>query len=627
MNHYKANDIKSENTENFSLPSKDINKIFNISKTNINNYFKFNPLKEEPSIILRKNFVISNEIKFQFNKTAKNKNFGTQNDDLILKPKNSVDVQKSPNLVNNKRSIEKNKNNKDNNYIKKIKNKNIKKYDEKKIRNNNNSLIKPILIEMQPVNKNPINNIPNSVNTVKSIFNNNNNFQTNSIFNNFILNNNNININKNNININQKLPFSSIYNNYNQLIKEQSQFPLRFPPFLYTKQKFQQNASILPKYHNFQKNEIISPEKKEKFNISLVNSSSQESTTEKNKPRIIIFRKINNRKGRKSKEACTMNLLSKHTKFSADNMMRKIKNKIIESSRQLANKVLLDEINSLKTKYKFPYKEFRKIKGSFSQELNIKFNLWFYQIKISDIFSLEISTKYSSTEKLSNKELIEYLFDAENNNNFKKTKQILNMPFHQYYHDIFLSENQNWMQYFNISPEDNKYKIEYLLANLDDKDDNDDNNENSNKSYVNQIKALAENYEDFFLNKKMRNVDLSEKKNDFIKNFMINTQKSDYLKYAEKVKEIKNYYDNRKQELKISYSNFINPYINKINNIYSINTLNNSMNKTCFLKNSDSYKNIFFRIDNTKKNDEFLERKRKPFKSEIIINNNKLKKN
>ena len=108
---------------------------------------------------------------------------------------------------------------------------------------------------------------------------------------------------------------------------------------------------------------------------------------------------------------------------------------------------------------------------------------------------------------------------------------------------------------------------------------------------------------------------------------MINTQKSDYLKYAEKVKEIKNYYDNRKQELKISYSNFINPYINKINNIYSINTLNNSMNKTCFLKNSDSYKNIFFRIDNTKKNDEFLERKRKPFKSEIIINNNKLKKN
>ena len=308
-------------------------------------------------------------------------------------------------------------------------------------------------------------------------------------------------------------------------------------------------------------------------------------------------------------------------------MMRKIKNKIIESSRLLINKVLIDEIYSSKMKFKFPYKGFKKIKGSFSQELNIKFNLWFYQIKISDIFSLEISNKYSSMDKLSNKELIGYIYNTANINSFMKTKLLLNMPFHQYYHDIFLSENQNWIQYFNISPQDNKYKIEYLLSNLDDKDNGNDNNENSNKSYVNQMKALAENYEDFFLNKKMRNVDLSEKKNDFIKNFMINTQQSDYLKYAEKVKEIKNYYDNRKQELKISYSNFINPYINKINNIYSINTLNNSMNKTCFLKNSDSYKNIFFRIDNTKKNDEFLERKRKPFKSEIIINNNKLKKN
>ena len=74
MNHYKANDIKSENTENFSLPSKDINKIFNISKTNINNYFKFNPLKEEPSIILRKNFVISDEIIFQLKNVGKKGN-------------------------------------------------------------------------------------------------------------------------------------------------------------------------------------------------------------------------------------------------------------------------------------------------------------------------------------------------------------------------------------------------------------------------------------------------------------------------------------------------------------------------------------------------------------------------
>jgi hypothetical protein len=60
--------------------------------------------------------------------------------------------------------------------------------------------------------------------------------------------------------------------------------------------------------------------------------------------------------------------------------------------------------------FQFPYTEFKKIKGSFSQELNIKFNLWFYQIKISDIFSMEVSTKYSTFERSSNKELIEYIF-------------------------------------------------------------------------------------------------------------------------------------------------------------------------------------------------------------------------
>ena len=70
-----------------------------------------------------------------------------------------------------------------------------------------------------------------------------------------------------------------------------------------------------------------------------------------------------------------INIQSKHTKFSPDNMMRKIKNKIIESSRLLTNKILSDEISKIKDKFQFPYMEFKKIKGSFSQELNIKFNL------------------------------------------------------------------------------------------------------------------------------------------------------------------------------------------------------------------------------------------------------------
>ena len=125
-----------------------------------------------------------------------------------------------------------------------------------------------------------------------------------------------------------------------------------------------------------------------------------------------------------------MNIASKHTKFSSDNMMRKIKNKIIESSRLLINKILAEEIQEMKGKFQFPYIEFKKIKGSFGQELIIKFNLWFYQIKIKDIFSMEISNKYSSLEKTSNKELIDYIFSQPNINYFEKSKELLNIAFH-----------------------------------------------------------------------------------------------------------------------------------------------------------------------------------------------------
>ena len=55
---------------------------------------------------------------------------------------------------------------------------------------------------------------------------------------------------------------------------------------------------------------------------------------------------------------------------------------------------------------------------------------------------MEISTKYSSFEKLSNKELIEYIFSKDNINNFPKSKKLINMPFHQYYHDIFLEKKR-----------------------------------------------------------------------------------------------------------------------------------------------------------------------------------------
>ena len=209
-------------------------------------------------------------------------------------------------------------------------------------------------------------------------------------------------------------------------------------------------------------------------------------------------------------------------------MMRKIKNKVIESSRLLINKLLSYEINNTPNlKLNLFYREFRKIQGSFSQELNIKFNFWFYQMSIKDIFTLEISNKYTAIEKSSNKELIEYLYSPLNENKFLKTKQLLNTPFHQYYHDIFLNEDQNWKKKYGVSENDNKYQIDHLLKNLEE-EEKGENLENNNK-YINDINKLAHNYEIYFLEKKPRKVEHSKKKNEFVKTFMDKTPNDKYL--------------------------------------------------------------------------------------------------
>ena len=271
-------------------------------------------------------------------------------------------------------------------------------------------------------------------------------------------------------------------------------------------------------------------------------------------------------------------------------MMRKIKNKIIESSRLLCNKILENEIKNLKELYQFPYTEFKKIKGSFSQELNIKFNLWFYQIKIKEIFSMEISTKYSSFEKSSNKELIEYIFSKDNVNNFPRSKELLNMTFHQYYHDIFLGERKDWIKFYGIKEEENKYELNYLLKSLEEEEDKDNN---LNKIYIEKLGNLAKNYEGFFLFKKMRNVDLSDKKNDFIKQFMNNSLESDYSKYLSQVKQIKNFYDNRQN---LTQNNIDNKGIIE--------------EKQSDVKKEDILNNIIISIGEEK--NQFLDKKRNP---------------
>ena len=565
MNLYHSNYLTLEKSENLALLGNNINKIFYTSKVKKQNIpkIKFSTLGTPNIPDFSK--IICKEINLYFCSTQKNKNIVVKDEYKTKKLKKSEGEKNNFNI---------NKKDKKNNKL-------FNKGNSKEQKNKKNiSLIRPVFAEEGKDEKNSFITKGNVLNPIN--INIKNNFKVNTIFNNYIFND----FKKNSGSINNNFKFS--FNNF-------SKYPLtrlESIPFS-NSEDFFKNSNINFQLSSNIGNKIDSSgintnilKKKEKFNISLANSSSKETTLDKNK---IVFLGGLKRKGRRSKNLKNLNIPSKHTKFSSDNMMRKIKNKIIESSRLLCNKILENEIKNLKELYQFPYTEFKKIKGSFSQELNIKFNLWFYQIKIKEIFSLEISTKYSSFEKTSNKELIDYIFSKDNINNFPKSKELLNMPFHQYYHDIFLGERKDWIKYYDIKGEENKYELNYLLKSLEE----EDKDNNLNKIYIEKLGNLAKNYEGFFLFKKMRNVDLSDKKNDFIKQFMNNSLEIDYSKYLSQVKQIKNFYDNRQN---LTQNNIVNKGIIE--------------EKQSDVKKEDILNNIIISIGEEK--NQFLEKKRNP---------------
>ena len=274
--------------------------------------------------------------------------------------------------------------------------------------------------------------------------------------------------------INQKIISNNKYNfiNDNNLLKQKRERPI--------------NESLI----NINQSMInIDEGQKEEFN----------KTSFQKKPIFQLFKKKNKLKyeffrgkktpGRKKKNSGEIGV---HNKFSKDNMMRKLKNKVMESARKLINKKIKDESNS---NIKF-CRELRKIEGIYSQELNIKFNFWFYFQKLKDIFQFKMSSKYSRGGLDSNYLLINKI--KEKSDIFPKTIKLFEMYFYQYYHDIFLGENPNWTTIFDIKEKDNKFQLDYFVNNsgLD--------KENDFLKYKNTIFKLAYNYEKFFLEKNPR---------------------------------------------------------------------------------------------------------------------------
>ena len=351
------------------------------------------------------------------------------------------------------------------------------------------------------------------------------------------------------------------------------------------------------KYTNFKYKIFITTSNNEKSDEEKINS---EINSEKNEyPKKVIFRmdkkfrnykeeRIKKNPGRKKKNSGEIGI---HNKFSKDNMMRKLKNKVIESARRLINKMIKIESGE---EYKY-FGEIRKIQGVFCQELNIKFNFWFYVQKLKTIFQFKMSTKYSKGDFDSNAQLISKIYSEKYKNKFPRTIKLLDMMFHQYLHEIFLGE-KNWTNEFEISEEDNQFGINYFLKNKLDENKND-------LFYLEKMNKLAIKYELFFLNKNPRIYsNKNEEKISQIREIIKKISQQDYEKYK--------YYFISKSvfylpDIKSSYVQYLNKYKDIYQNNFEI-------------KEKTRYNNIF----NTKAEQNFHENNQNENIKKIKINSN-----
>ena len=351
------------------------------------------------------------------------------------------------------------------------------------------------------------------------------------------------------------------------------------------------------KYANFKYKIFITTSNNEKSDEEKINS---EINSEKNEyPKKVIFRmdkkfrnykeeRIKKNPGRKKKNSGEIGI---HNKFSKDNMMRKLKNKVMESARRLINKMIKIESGE---EYKY-LGEMRKIQGVFCQELNIKFNFWFYVQKLKTIFQFKMSTKYSKGDFDSNAQLISKIYSEKYKNKFPRTIKLLDMMFHQYLHEIFLGE-KNWTNEFEISEEDNQFGINYFLKNKLDENKND-------LFYLEKMNKLAIKYELFFLNKNPRIYsNKNEEKISQIREIIKKISQQDYEKYK--------YYFISKSvfylpDIKSSYMQYLNKYKDIYQNNFEI-------------KEKTRYNNIF----NTKAEQNFHENNQNENIKKIKINSN-----
>jgi hypothetical protein len=129
-----------------------------------------------------------------------------------------------------------------------------------------------------------------------------------------------------------------------------------------------------------------------------------------------------------------------HSKFSPDNMQKKIKSKVLSSTMIFINKKI-EKIYQIKSKNNKKKNQLKQIPHDTIKNTNIKFNQQLLNNSLLDIFSVDISTKNKNFKKSFNKDLIQRLINDKNEENKIYFTNLFNIKFVQCIEHIRNSKN------------------------------------------------------------------------------------------------------------------------------------------------------------------------------------------
>ena len=199
------------------------------------------------------------------------------------------------------------------------------------------------------------------------------------------------------------------------------------------------------------------------------------------KQKIFEIFKMNKKLGRIKKNS---KYKGKHDKLSEDNIIRKIKRRFHENLRLYIN----EEYNNYRLKNKNLKKTnnwLKKIAPNISSQIKKKDNLKWFQSKIFEIFSENISLKYSAHPLNSNKLKISNLLSL---NDYINVKKLLNSTVEELFDKYINNEKLSGFKTLDDDIKELKSKME-------------SSKEKNIKEYLIKYESIAKNMKTIFKNK------------------------------------------------------------------------------------------------------------------------------